>query len=116
VIAIVRELPEARAVPHGTHLSLKVRKRRFGWFLCDHHGDGRVAVNFKSSTPGLESLSNAHSHHFQVPKYLAHRAWAGLWLDLPDVPWSAVRAALADAWRMTAPKTLVARLEARAHS
>src|SRR5690348_7307026 len=43
VLKIVAVLPEAEAKPAGRHLSLEVRGKRFGWFLVDHHGDGRVA-------------------------------------------------------------------------
>jgi hypothetical protein len=49
VIQTVERLPEGSAVAHGAHLSLEVRGRRFGWFLDNHHGDGRVALNCKAS-------------------------------------------------------------------
>lgn len=47
---------------------------------------------------------------FHVPKYVGHHGWVGLWLDLPDIDWSEIGDLLADAYRMTAPKTLVARI------
>jgi hypothetical protein len=34
----------------------------------------------------------------------------GLWLDLPQTHWPEVEALLAEAYRMTAPKSLVAQL------
>ena len=36
-------LPEGEAKRVGRHMSLEVRRKRFGWFMVDHHGDGRVA-------------------------------------------------------------------------
>jgi hypothetical protein len=47
---------------------------------------------------------------FHVPRYLGHRGWVGLWLDLPRIDWWEVESALAAAYRLTAPKSLVARL------
>ena len=41
---IIDRLPEAEAVPQAGHLSLEVRKKRFGWFLVDHHGVQVVRV------------------------------------------------------------------------
>ena len=49
IAKIVEGLPEGEAKPDGRHMSLEVRKKRFGWFLVDHHGDGRVALNCKAS-------------------------------------------------------------------
>lgn len=52
VVALVQSLPDARAVPTGDrHLSLEVLGKRFGWFLDDHHGDGRLALNLKAARP-----------------------------------------------------------------
>jgi len=46
LIVLVKSLPEARTIPAGDHhSSLEVRGKRFGWFLDDHHGDGRLALN-----------------------------------------------------------------------
>jgi hypothetical protein len=49
--------------------------------------------------------------HLHVPRYVGHRGWIGLWLDTPKVQWPLVRVALVDAYRMSAPKTLAAKLE-----
>jgi hypothetical protein len=58
VVALVKSLPEARAVPAGDgHLSLEVRRKRFGWFLDDHHGDGRLALNLKAARDAKGSLA-----------------------------------------------------------
>jgi hypothetical protein len=58
VISLVESLPEASAVVAGeTHLSLEVRGKRFGYFLDDHHGDGRVALNCKTAPGVNETLA-----------------------------------------------------------
>ena len=114
VVAIVEELPGGQAVAHGAHASLEVSRKRFGWFLRDHHGDGRVAVHAKASAASRAALERAMPHQVHVPKYVGQRGWIGLWLDVPGVDWEAVRVALEEAYRMTAPKRLVHALERRA--
>ena len=44
-------LPEASRELAGDHAGFKVRKKTFGYFLNNHHGDGIVAVCFKMA-PG----------------------------------------------------------------
>lgn len=96
---------------HGTHLSLEVRGRRLGWLLNDHHGDGRLAINCKSSGDLRERLRESMPGAFHVPKHVGHHGWVGLWLDTGSVDWAHVERALVEAYRMTAPKTLIKRLE-----
>jgi hypothetical protein len=104
---IVRALPEGVAKPVGRHMSLEVRKKRFGWFLVDHHGDGRVAINCKGSAEMHDILKQLAPAHFHVPKY-GNKAWVGLWLDGPKLDWHAVELALRAAYEKTAPKKLLA--------
>ena len=106
VVAIIERLPEARAVPAGAHLSLEVRKKRLGWFLADHHGDRRLAINCKASALLAGHLASVIPTQFHTPKYVGHRGWIGLWLDVPGVDWLQVEAALREAYRLTAPRGL----------
>ena len=48
-----------------------------------------------------------------MPKYMGPRGWIGLWLDLAKVDWEGAEVILVDAYRMTAPKSLVASLDAK---
>ena len=97
-----RKPPRSRS---GTHLSLEVRKKRFGYFLDDHHGDGRVALNCKSSPDVRDALQQLAPAQFHVPKYLGNKGWIGLWLDSAGVDWSAVELALREAYTLVVPKT-----------
>ncbi len=110
IAKIVGSLPEGEAKAVGRHLSLEVRKKRFGWFLVDHHGDGRVALNCKASAEMHDVLRQLAPGHVHIPKYLGNKGWMGLWLDLPKLDWAAVELALLDAYRRTAPKILAASL------
>src|SRR5262249_57118582 len=110
VVKLIEQLPEATVTSHGTHLSLEVRRKRFAWYLEDHHGDGRLALNCKAAAGTCESLARKAPDRLHVPKYIGHHGWVGVWLDLPQTDWSEVEALLAEAYRMTAPKSLVAQL------
>jgi hypothetical protein len=114
VLRILELLPDAAAVAHGTHLSLEVRKKRFGYFLDDHHGDGRIALNCKSSPDMRDLLQETVPGQFHVPKYVGNKGWIGLWLDGGHVDWAPVELALREAYLLVAPKTLARQLAAPA--
>lgn len=107
VARIVEALPEAQAVRVGEHMSLEVRKRRFGWFLADHHGDGRLAISCKVPSLLASQLQSLVPTQFHLPKYVASKGWIGLWLDVPDVDWGQVEVCLVEGYRLVAPKRLL---------
>src|SRR5262245_22281265 len=110
LVGLVEALPEAKITEHGRHLGLEVRGKRWGWFLDDHHDDGRLALNCKAPPGSARALSTRAPGMFHVPKYVGHHGWVGLWLDLPRPDWAEVQAVLVEAYRMAAPKSLAARL------
>jgi hypothetical protein len=112
LVRLVERLPEAMATPirGQRHRSLVVRRRRFGWLLDNHHGDGRLALNVRASSGANRLLASTSPVRFYLPPYLGVRGWVGIWLDLDDVDWAAVDAVMVDAYRMTAPKGLLPRL------
>lgn len=110
VAAIVAELPEATATG-DPHLTLAVRKKTFGYFLDDHHGDGKVGVAFKAAAGEQDALVTADPTRFYVPAYLGARGWAAVRLDVGEVDWAEVRELLTDAYRLQAPRRLAAQLD-----
>lgn len=104
--AMIANLPEARTVAQGRHLGLEVRGKRFGWFLDDHHGDGRIALNCKGAANSHDMLKQLAPTQFHVPKYLGNKGWIGLWLDGAKMNWTAVELAVREAYRLAAPKAL----------
>lgn len=110
IAKIVEGFPEAEAKPEGRHMSLQVRKKNFGWFLVDHHGDGRVAINCKGSAQIHDMLRNLAPEHFHVPKYLGNKGWVGIWLDVPRLDWDLVELVLREAYVRVAPKKLAAQV------
>src|SRR5262245_51848801 len=111
MVALLRGLPEADAVASGDHLSLEVGKKRFGWYLVNHHGDGRLAINCKAPRGVAERLVNSAPDRFHIPKFVGHQGWVGLWLDTPDIDWTEVEAILKEAYRMTASRKLIAEIK-----
>ena len=111
IVAFVESLPEATASASGKHLSLEVRGKRFGYYLEDHHGDGRVALNCRAEPGGNQTLVDFAPERFHIPAYLGPRGWVGLWLDLRAIDWDEVESLIIDAYRLTAPKRLVAQLD-----
>lgn len=107
VAKIVTDMTEGEAKPMGQHLSLEVRSKRFGWFMIDHHGDGRVDLNCKASAEMRDLLPRLAPAHFHVPKYMGNRGWIGLYLDVPKLDWKVVELALRDAYTQVAPKRLL---------
>lgn len=105
---MVAKLREAEAKPAGQHMSLEVRGKKFGWFLFDHHGDGRIAINCKGSASLRDMLRNLAPEHFHVPKYV--RGWVGVWLDVPGLDWSIVEQVIRESYALVAPKKLLASL------
>jgi hypothetical protein len=82
---------------------------------ANHHHDDRLA--FWCAAPfGVQgALVEADPKRFFVPPYVGHRGWLGVYLDVP-VDWDEIRDLVEDAYRMVAPKSLAARLDAEQSS
>jgi hypothetical protein len=104
-------LPEATEKPDGRP-AFQVRDKTFAMFMDDHHGDDRVALWCKGA-PGLQDVLLGSGHpRFFIPPYVGHKGWIGVRFDLDhDVDWDEVAQFIADSYRMTAPKRLVAQME-----
>jgi hypothetical protein len=106
---LVGELPDA-TVSGDQHLSLFVRKKRFGYLLEDHHGDGRLSLACRAASGVNRLLVARDPNVFHLPAYVGAKGWAGMWLDLPDTDWDEVAGLIVDAYCITAPKSLVAQV------
>jgi predicted DNA-binding protein (MmcQ/YjbR family) len=110
---ICNALPETGQRPggeRGRHIAYTVRTRTFAYFTEDHHGDGRLALTCKCPPGEQPVLTASDPDRFFVPPYLGHRGWIGVWLDRPGVDWDEVAELLVEAYRLSAPKRLVARI------
>jgi predicted DNA-binding protein (MmcQ/YjbR family) len=114
LVRLCESLPDATAAPLGRrseHRSFLVRKKIFGYYCFDHHGDGRIALWCKAG-PGEQSrLVEDDPGRYFIPPYLGARGWIAVRLDLGSVDWAAVAYLVRNAYRMTATRAQVARLE-----
>jgi predicted DNA-binding protein (MmcQ/YjbR family) len=99
-------LPEAASEPYGDHLTFRVRKKVFAYFLNNHHGDGIVCVAAKVAPGDNNALVAAQPERFCLPAYIASRGWVSLRLDVGEVDWEEVRELVSDSYRRVAPKRL----------
>ena len=106
-------LPEAREVEAWGSPTFRV-KTIFAMYAepGNHHGAGREAVWVKALRTNQELMVRAAPERFFVPPYVGPRGWIGVYLDAPDTDWAELAELLRDAWRLSAPKKLVAALEA----
>jgi hypothetical protein len=108
---VCAELPEAEVRSGGhdeRHLAFVVRGKKFGYFLDDHHGDGRLALTCKAPPGEQAVLVASDPERWFVPAYLGHHGWVGLRLDTKQVDWEEARERLMESYCLTAPKRLAA--------
>ena len=101
-------LPETQRRIYGSHAQFLVRKKTFGYFLDNHHGDGIVAVTCKVLPGENTALAKAQPKRYYLPAYIGPRGWVALRLDVGKIDWEEVRELLLTSYLLTAPKRLAA--------
>ncbi len=107
---ICAELPEC-VVDGDEHHRLSVRDRTMGWHTVDHHGDGRISLTLRAPRGEQEALVAADPTRFFVPPYVARHGYVGVHLDVGEVDWAEIRELMVEAYRLVAPKKLVALID-----
>jgi hypothetical protein len=107
---ICLSLPETtERLSHGEPTWFVREKKTFVTF-ADHHHDDRLAF-WCAAPPGAQDvLVDADPERFFVPPYVGNRGWLGVRLDR-GVDWDQIADLVEDAYRMVAPKRLIAALE-----
>jgi len=116
VRAIALALPDVtEQLSHGATCFF-VRDKRPLCYFHDHHNDGRVSL-WCPAGPGVqEALVASEPTRFFKPPTSASGTfsdWVGVFLDDADVDWDEIAEILEDAFRVVAPATAVAELDAR---
>ncbi|HEV7978672.1 MmcQ/YjbR family DNA-binding protein [Amycolatopsis sp.] len=94
---------------HGEPTWFVRGKKTFVTYADHHHGD--LLGFWCAAPPGVqEELVAEEPERFFRPPYVGHRGWLGVRLDV-DVDWAEIERIVADAYRMIAPKSLIAQLE-----
>jgi predicted DNA-binding protein (MmcQ/YjbR family) len=83
-------LPGATREMMHSHAAFLARKRKFAYFLNDHHGDGIIAVACKALPGENTALAAAHPSRFYLPAYIGPKGWVALRLDTRKVDWDEV--------------------------
>jgi predicted DNA-binding protein (MmcQ/YjbR family) len=87
-----------------------VRDKKTFVSYANHHHDDRLGF-WCAAPPGVqEALVAQSSDRYYRPPYVGHRGWLGVYLDVP-VDWAEIAEIVEDAYRMIAPKRLVAELD-----
>ena len=112
MIEICRSLPEVGYEDVGQgHIAFRIRKKIFGYYLFDHHGDGMIAFSCKSSLSEQRRLVREDPDSFFVPAYVGSRGWVAIRLDLGEVDWETVTDLARQAYQSIAPRKLAALVE-----
>ena len=103
-------LPETtERLSHGEPTWFIRGKKTFVTY-ADHHHDDKLGF-WCPAPPGVqEELVAAEPERFFRPPYVGPRGWLGVRLDV-DVDWDEVEQIVIDAYRMVAPKVLIAQLD-----
>ena len=88
-----------------------VRDKNVFVMYANHHHDDRVGFWCAAPAGAQQALVATEPERFFRPPYVGHRGWLGVWLDVP-VDWTEIADLIADAYRMIAPKRLLAALDA----
>jgi hypothetical protein len=110
-------LPEVTERPsHGTPTWF-VRDKKTFVQLWDHghHGDDFPHLWCAAPPGAQEAMIEAEPDRFFRPPYVGGRGWLGVRLDV-DLDWDEIAGICEDAYRVVAPKQLVARLDGDAQT
>jgi len=105
-------LPETtERMSHGEPAFFVRGKKTFVTY-ADHHHDDRLAF-WCAAPEGFQSmLVEAEPERFFIPPYVGHRGWIGVRLDV-DVDWDEIATIVDAAYRVVAPRSLLAERDER---
>jgi hypothetical protein len=113
--AICLSMPEAtERLSHGEPTWF-VRDKKVFVNYADHHHDDRLGFWCAAPEGVQEMLVEAEPGSFYRPPYVGGRGWLGVYLDV-EVDWDRIAEIVEDAYRVIAPKRLVAQLDNRSAS
>ena len=118
VIAIVESFEGATATPVLMHLKLeagnagskaKSGKKRFGWYMDNHHGNGRIEIQCKGRKGRSQELVAKNPAIYFVPSYHGKLGNICIYLDVPGVDWQEVADLLLEAYGIVMPHAVLRR-------
>jgi hypothetical protein len=83
-----------------------VAGKQFAQFRNNHHGDGRMVVCVRTSSPDEQAmLLEADPRTYSKPAYLP--SWVAINLAGEDVDWEHVDVRIGASWELAAPRALL---------
>ncbi|MEQ7124045.1 MmcQ/YjbR family DNA-binding protein [Actinopolymorpha sp. B11F2] len=108
--ALCVAMPEVTERPSHGEPTWFVRDKKVFVSYADHHHDDRLGF-WCAAPEGVQTmLVEGEPELFYRPPYVGHRGWLGVYLDV-DVDWDRIAEIVEDAYRMVAPKRLLAQLD-----
>lgn len=106
-------LPEADEVKAWGEPTFRVRNKLFAMYASasNHHGRGRHAVWCKATHITQEIVVGRWPTRYFVPPYVGPSGWFGIYLEA-KTDWKKVSDRLRESYRLSAPKRLLATLDA----
>lgn len=105
-------LSEAHEVEAWGEPTFRVKDKMFAMHARadGHHGDGREGVWCKAKAVTQDMMIRAEPNRYFSPPYMGPKGWVGVWLGR-NTDWATLEDLLRDAYRMTAPKRLLTRMD-----
>lgn len=105
---IALALPESHEVEAWGTPTFRVKNKLFAMWASGetHVGKGRHGVWVKAGAANQKMMLDHDPKRFFNPPYVGKAGWIGVYLD-NDTDWDVLPILLEEAWRMTAPKTLI---------
>ena len=102
-------LPQAREVEAWGAPTFRVKTIFAMYSGPDHDKAGRASAWVKALQSNQDLMVAMAPERFFVPPYVGGKGWIGVYLDDANTDWAELESLLRDAWRMSAPKRVVAR-------
>jgi hypothetical protein len=105
-------LPDAHEVEAWGEPTFRVRNKMFAMYAnaSTHHGGGTDSVWLKALRDNQDLMVRTAPERFFVPPYVGPSGWVGVRLG-KGVDWKELDMLIRDAYRLVAPKRLLAKLE-----
>jgi hypothetical protein len=101
--------PEAEEKASRGSASFEVRGKKFAYYVINHHGDGKVALQLRAPLGDQQHFVELNPKVYFVPPYIGPKGWLGVELN-QGLKWSEIAERTREAYTAVAPPKLTATL------
>jgi hypothetical protein len=109
--AICLAFPDATEKEAWGEPTFRVRDKLFAMYDNNHHDSGHQGVWIKARHEMQDLLVHSAPERYFVPPYMGPKGWVGARLDVPEADWHEIAGLIEEAYRATATKRQIARLD-----